>query len=261
MHFFREFARMKKWVWLSVGLLLLTQCEKDPVLGIYTICDGEWTLYDPLIHHAVTDIDGNKYDAVQIGEQTWMVQNLRTTRYADGTAVFNVEGALYYIPNGDDSLGFRYNWVAAMHGANNSDADSSNVQGICPDGWHLPSDAEWTQLISYVESQPQYWYDGHSAAGKALASTSGWAKSEVECAIGNHAEHNNATWFSALPAGYASGGYDFNNTTVGVSAFFWSATECGEDHAWDRVLYHDDSGAYRFVKDKTHGLSVRCVKD
>ena len=198
-----------------------------------------------------------------------MKENLKTTKYADGTSISHgtssASTAYWYYPNNNSSnkpiYGLLYNWKAVMHNSASSTSNPSGVQGICPTGWHVPSDAEWTQLISYVESQPQYWYDGHSAAGKALASTSGWAKSEVECAIGNHAEHNNATWFSALPAGYASGGYDFNNTTVGVSAFFWSATECGEDHAWDRVLYHDDSGAYRFVKDKTHGLSVRCVKD
>ena len=262
MYFIREFAGLKQWMWLLAGLLLLTRCEKDPAPGIYSICDGKWETSDLLIHGAVTDIDGNEYDAVQIGEQTWMAQNLRTCRYADGTSVYHIEGMGVYYPQGSDSLGLHYNWVTAMRGANSSDANPSFVQGLCPDGWHLPSDAEWTQLIEYVSSQSTYWCGGdNSSIGKALASSVGWTENGNGCAVGYHAEFNNATGFSAPPAGFSVPGYNFNHNNEVECASFWSSTEYDENHAWGRELYPAESGVYHKAVDKTQGRSVRCVKD
>ena len=165
--------------------------------------------------HSVTDVDGNVYNTVQIGSQCWMKENLRTTRYADETEIPVGSTTSYtepyrYAPNYDDSIvpfyGYLYNWAAVMHGAASSDDNPSGVQGICPDGWHVPSDAEWTQLTDYVSRQSEnVCIDtiGGSYIAKALASNTGWNNySYSTCAVGYNRSSNNATGFGALPAGY-----------------------------------------------------------
>ena len=107
-----------------------------------------------IIPRAVKDIDGNAYDGVRIGEQVWMASNLKTTRYADGTEIPSGDPDIHsssnpyrYVPGGDASnvkrLGYLYNWPAVVHGSSQSNESPSGVQGICPDGWHVPSNAEW----------------------------------------------------------------------------------------------------------------------
>ncbi len=109
----------------------------------------------------VTDIDLNVYQTVQIGDQIWMAENLKTTRYADGSDIPLVEGSVEWdaltatgkaycwydnSTTNRDIYGGLYTWSAAMNGAASSEANPSGVQGVCPDGWHLPSDAEWKEL-------------------------------------------------------------------------------------------------------------------
>lgn len=106
--------------------------------------------------------------------------------------------------------GFLYNWPAVMHGASSSNANPSGVQGICPNGWHVPSDAEWTELTNYMNTQPAYMASGNvDHLAKALSTTWGWISSSDTDAPGNDPTINNATGFSALPAGY-SGGYGYS---------------------------------------------------
>ena len=170
---------------------------------------------------SLADIDGNVYNTVQIGNQCWMKENLRTTHYTDNTEVTG-----RYAPNNDEdnvpTYGYMYNWAAMMHGASSSSASPSGVQGICPIGWHVPSDAEWRQLTDYVSSVSAYWCGGSSGnIAKALASTTSWGSYNVECTAGNDQSTNNATGFSALPAGNYNGYYGH----FGYYAAFWSATE------------------------------------
>ncbi len=178
----------------------------------------------------VTDFDGNTYATVQIGEQCWMKENLRTTHYADGTSIShgNTESfdvGYWYYPDDNSSnkatYGLLYNWKAVMRDSSSSSSNPSGVQGICPKGWHVPSYAEWTQLTDYVSSQSEYWCGGNSdAIAKALASTTKWKCSGDNCGVGNNPSTNNATGFSALPAG----GYHGN---FGYGASFWSSTYAG----------------------------------
>ncbi|MBO4655562.1 MAG: fibrobacter succinogenes major paralogous domain-containing protein, partial [Bacteroidales bacterium] len=215
----------------------------------------------------VTDIDNNTYNTVQIGNQCWMKENLRTTRYANGDSIsIGTESSeitpYRYSPNNDASnvptYGYLYNWPAVMHSASSSTANPSGVQGICPDGWHVPSDAEWTQLTDYVRSQTQYRCDNSSEnIAKALASTTGWNSSTNTCAVGNNPSSNNATGFSALPACFYDGGY-YN---IGNGAYVWSATENRDYYAYYRNLYYNDANVYRYGNDKFYGFSVRCVRD
>jgi hypothetical protein len=121
----------------------------------------------------VTDIDGNVYNTVQIGNQCWMKENMRAKHYADGSSIS------YYAYSSSDipleQRGYFYTWSAVMNGASSSDTTPSGVQGICPTGWHVPSKGEWTELSQYVGSQSQYLCGNNSNyIAKALASTQRW---------------------------------------------------------------------------------------
>ena len=214
----------------------------------------------------VADYDGNTYSTVQIGEQCWMAQNLKTTHFANGTSILlgsstSSTTAYRHYPNNNGSnvatYGYLYNWSAAMNGANSSSTNPSNVQGICPNGWHLPSDAEWTQLTDYLNSQSEYQCGGTTTnIAKSLASTTGWNSSTKTCAVGNTPANNNSTGFGALPAG------NFGNyNTFGYYASFWSATEGSSSNAYYRSLYYNFTSVIVNDCNKYHGFSVRCVKD
>ena len=132
----------------------------------------------------IVDYDGNIYHTVQIGQQCWMRENLRTTHFADGSpiALGSSSSSLVpyrYCPDNDSSnvelYGYLYNWPAAMGDYLASDCVPSGVRGICPDGWHLPSDSEWGQLTSFVGSQSEYILGNNSSyIAKALADSIGW---------------------------------------------------------------------------------------
>ena len=216
----------------------------------------------------VTDRDGNTYSTVQIGSQCWMKANLRTTKYADGTSISqgsstSTTTAYWYYPNNNSSnkptYGLLYNWQAVMRNASSSSANPSGVQGICPTGWHVPSRSEWDQLTNYVSSQSQYVCGSESTnIGKALADKTGWNTSSVfDCAVGNTPSNNNATGFSALPAGgYASGEYfSFREAT-----HFWSTTSASSQ-AYDWGLSYISPSCGISTSEKNYGRSVRCVKD
>lgn len=215
----------------------------------------------------VTDIDGNVYNTVRIGNQCWMKENLRTTHYADNTEIpvgntsYSGTEPYRYAPNNDESnvstYGYLYNWAAVMHGESSSYVIPSGVQGICPTGWHVPSDAEWTQLTDYVSSQSQYVCGNDNTIAKALASTTGWDSSTTTCAVGNTPSGNNATGFSALPAGF----YDVICDFFGSNATFWSATEGDDNYAYYRSLGYNYALVNRGDYLKDNGFSVRCVRD
>ncbi len=233
--------------------------DYDPV-GLHNSCPGTPT---------VTDYDGNVYPTVQIGQQCWMRHNLRTTHYADGTAIptgtTQSNSAPYYYDYSTSNIpwqtrGYLYNWPAVMHGASSSTTNPSGVQGICPTGWHVPSDLEWTQLENYVSSQSQYYWDNNSTyIARALASTSFWEYSSVPYSIGSYPDANNATGFSAIPAGRH---LNNNNCDSGSTAVFWSSTAVGTDnHAETRSLFSVSAIMSSTFSTTDYGFSVRCVKD
>ena len=216
----------------------------------------------------VTDVDGNMYNTVQIGNQCWMKENLRTTHYAGSTeiplgssATHHDYAAQRYYPNNNAELvgtyGYLYNWAAVMNGASSSTANPSGVQGICPNGWHVPSDAEWTQLTDYVSIHSAYLCNNDmSNIGKALAATTGWNSYTSTCTIGNNPSTNNSTGFSALPAGLSL------SINFGNVADFWTATEETDNyHACIRVLRYDAGTMSKYTYYKNYGFSVRCLRD
>ena len=218
----------------------------------------------------LTDVDGNVYNTVLIGTQCWMKENLRTKKYANGTTISqgslssSSSTAYWYFPNNDSSnmstYGLLYNWKAVMRNSSSSSANPSGVQGICPNGWHVPSDAEWTQLTDYVSSQSEYVCGSdnmYTYIAKALAGTTGWSSSPNTCAVGNTPSQNNSTGFSALPAGYYNGSYNY----FGYSVDFSSATENSSSYVYNRSLRYNYATVYRYSDYKNYGVSVRCVKD
>ena len=227
----------------------------------------------------VTDRDGNTYNTVQIGSQCWMKENLKTTKYADGTDIkqgssTSTTEALWYFPNENAdnkaTYGLLYNRMAVMNGANASNANPSGVQGICPNGWHVPSNAEWTDLFDYVGGQnkyvcaPQQNYQ-YPFIASALASTEGWEKetgTSMMCTVGYAQDiKNNATGFSAFPAGEYR---DDAVTTFGKYAWFWCASAeshlTNDSDCMQLAAHRSDveiSGQHR----NEWAISVRCVKN
>lgn len=186
----------------------------------------------------VTDVDGNIYSTIEIGSQTWLKENMKTLHYPDSTPIVSV---LAY--NNDDSLaniyGRLYNWNATM---NNSHTEKA--QGICPDGWHVPSISEWDIISQYL--------GGDNVAG-------GKMKEEgIEHWFAPNTGANNESGFTALP-----GGEKDNNVfwLMGTAAVIWSSSETSSDFAEYRYLLHDDAklGYYNYYK--SFHYSVRCVKD
>ena len=210
----------------------------------------------------VLDVDSNVYNTVLIGNQCWLKENLRVTRYSDGEEIIGklsevsapmVEarnGALYFYDanhaTGNASnppYGLLYNWAAAVRvtdcGGNETFSDEKR-QGICPMGWHIPNRNEWKTLEDYL--------GGSNIAGGKMKSTSYWS--------GSNAGATNASGFSALPAGRHHNGMLWFKE----SAFFWGSTQnYPEAFAVELNYFYSimPSGNYQ----KYFGHSVRCIKD
>lgn len=226
----------------------------------------------------VADIDGNIYNTVQIGEQCWTKENMRTTRYANGTNItlnqsngYSSSTAYRYIPNNQNNVstyGYLYNWKAVMGNASPSDANPSGVQGICPSGWHVPSLAEWNQLTSYVSENPTYVCGENSSnIAKSLSSTVGWNSVTNDCAIGNSVEDNNATGFSALPTGsyfvqILNNSYYY--TGFGTATRFWCTDQNSNNNGYSISCVFNNANANVSTVSlsyKPDAHSVRCVRN
>ena len=220
---------------------------------------------------SVTDYNGNMYPTIVIGDQTWMQKNLNVTHYADGTPISleedsaawagmtETDTAYCWYDNNSSSgytYGALYTWAAAMKGANSSDINPSGVQGVCPDGWHLPSDEEWKQL------------EMHLGMSQAEADDTGYRGTDEggklkETGITHWADPNagatNESGFTALPGGYRKFWGPF--TYIGISGYWWSSSEGDAVNAYSRFLTNADANVYRGYLGKGSGFSVRCVKD
>ncbi len=193
--------------------------------------------------NGVTDINGNYYPSVIIGNQEWMAQNLSTTKYNDGNNIPNVisanewanltTGAWCAYNNINGTYGYLYNWHTV------------NTDMLCPTGWHVPSDKEWSNLTNYLASKS---FSG--IEGKVLKSKFGWYNNE---------NGSDEFGFRGFPGGVRSnyGGFDF----ISEYGFFWSSDEDGADNAWGRLLDNENSILFRGNNSKLYGFSVRCIKD
>jgi uncharacterized protein (TIGR02145 family) len=213
--------------------------------------------------------DEHLYKWVKIGSQVWMTENLaylpavsppslgsETSQYFyvyeyNGTIVNDAKLTSNYI-----TYGVLYNWPAAMNGASSSDLNPSGVQGICPSGWHLPSDAEWKQLEIYL-GMSQAGADSDTWRG----TTEGGKLKETgyDHWISPNTGATNSSCFTALPGG--GRGNNGNWLGVGYYGVWESATEYGTTREWYRTLNFDKASVGRYSDDKGNGYSVRCVRD
>ena len=201
----------------------------------------------------IKDIEGNSYKTVYIGNQEWMAENLRVSKYNDGTAIPNVidnsqwttltSGAYAYYNN--DSInnaiyGKLYNWFVVSPTANGN-------KNVCPTGWHAPSNDDWNVLTNYL--------GGDTIAGGKMKEV-GTAHWETPNSLGT-----NSSLFTALPSGdryYLTGNFD----NLGLNCYWWCTTEFDQKNAWVHSLgynfYSIHSGGN---SNKNYGLSIRCIKD
>jgi uncharacterized protein (TIGR02145 family) len=195
----------------------------------------------------MVDADGNGYNIVTIGSQTWTVENLKTTKFNDGTPIPLVtESAAWsnstspgycWYDNDEEAnkntYGAIYNWYTV------------NTLDICPDGWHVPSDTEWAVLIDFL--------GGVSIAGGKLKESGNLHWENPNTGATN--EFN----FSALPAGYRSINGIFSN--IKKNGYWWSSSEAGTLGGWARSVSYQNPFVIRGDDNRPTGFSVRCVKD
>lgn len=216
----------------------------------------------------VTDYDGHVYNVVKIGNQGWLAENLKTTHYANGTAIppitdntawsnlgdNSTDDACCYYENGitnRDTYGTLYTWAAAMNGQSSSTANPSGIQGVCPNGWHVPSLDEWTELIDYL--------GGESVAGGKMKAT-GTIQAGTGLWEDPNTGANNESGFSAVPGGFRSntnGGFYL----IGSYGSWWSATENSGTRAWTYDLENENPVAFQGYSNQSVGNSVRCIRD
>jgi uncharacterized protein (TIGR02145 family) len=223
---------------MGVFIMLTNSCKKDD--------DNP---------NSVTDIDGNVYHQVTIGTQVWMIENLKVTHYRNGDPISKITDDLEwsYLTTGaycdydntkgnSTTYGKLYNFYAV--------ADSRN---LCPDGWHLPSDAEWKELevflgISQSDTDITGWRG--TDQGTQLKATTGWS---------GDGNGTNTSGFTALPGGYRKDGGAFYG--IGFDSGWWTATEISPSIVWARHLLFDFGNVGRYGDHKEFGFSVRCIKD
>ena len=245
-YFARAYATNSVGTGYGNEITFTTKSDSTSVMGIP--CPGTPT---------VKDIDGNIYNTVQIGTQCWTKENLKVIKYRDGSVISldtsggvngngtgqiwsaRTTGARTVYGHNNKNLevyGYLYNWYAV-----------SDNKGLCPRGWHVPSDTEWTTLTNYL--------GGESVAGGKMKSigTTNWLSPNTEA--------TNESGFSALPGGNRYFDSRFNNILGGAG--FWSATDYpNSDYAWILSLINSSvSVMKRGVEEKRHGFSVRCLMD
>jgi uncharacterized protein (TIGR02145 family) len=205
----------------------------------------------------VVDVDGHIYNTVEIGTQCWLGKNLATTRYNDGTTLPNVTDAVAWrnlinaaycdysnTPSYSVTYGRLYNWYSVDNNASTKFA-SNGGKNICPTGWHVPTDVEWTTLTTFL--------GGVGVSGGKLkeAGTTHWLSPNTGA--------TNETGFTSLPSGYRDSFSAWNSS--GYIDFWWSVSEASTSNAWGRYVHKDVTSAGTASYNKLGGLSVRCLQD
>ncbi len=218
----------------------------------------------------ITDIDGNTYNTVQIGNQCWMAENLKTTTYKNSTAIPNITDNTSWSNLStdayawwDNDIGWKaiygglYNWYAVNNG------------NLCPEGWSVPDDTDWTVLVDYVVSQgyPNNWTNP-TGAGNALKScrqdgnpAGGDCNTTLHPRWNSHGAHHgfDAFGFSAFGGGIRNTNGSFHD--MGGNGSWWTSTQISSTDAWMRYMYYNGADVGRQQNNKGHGFPVRCLKD
>jgi uncharacterized protein (TIGR02145 family) len=247
------------------GIKMKTSATGDTLYtgnGNYLIIPG-LSAANPILNQPeapVTDIDGNVYQTVRIGTQVWMKENLKVSKYRNGSSIptgltnsqwSSTTSGAFTVYNNDQTnnttYGKLYNWYAV--------ADS---RGLCPTGWHVPNDAEWKTLETII-GMPVNELDNVGARGVGPG-IGGLLKSTSTLWASPNSNASNSTGFSALPSGDRTYTGFFEN--IGAISFWWTSTEVSPGGAMDRNLYTNNAGIGRgnglF---KQMGMTVRCLKN
>ena len=204
--------------------------------------------------------NGYTYDLVEIGGQCWFAENLQTTKYSDGSPIFypgsnntawvnDSTGAYAWYDNDSSTYapdyGALYNWYSV-----------DNAAGLCPTGWHVPTDCEWMYLedtlgMSTAEQEDIGWRGTDEGDKLKETGTTHWASPNTGA--------TNSSGFTGLPGGFRhlSGTFYY----IGNRGYWWSATQYSAPGAWLRYLYLGNAQVYRYNYSKRSGFSVRCVRD
>jgi uncharacterized protein (TIGR02145 family) len=232
----------------------------NDVINSECVCAG--TILPPPLYtmgNGVTDFDGNFYPSIIINGQEWIQKNLAVSKYRNGDPVptglsdatwSSTTSGAYAIYNNDaannTTYGKLYNWYAV-----------NDSRGLCPSGWHVPSDAEWTTLINYLDPNADGGNNGNIAGGK-MKST-GTIENGDGLWNSPNEQATNESGFTALPGGYRYNVGSYYD--VGYFGVWWSSTEYDSNYAWGRVLGYDYSNVFGYYGSKQDGFSVRCVRD
>lgn len=192
--------------------------------------------------------NGYTYTSIVLGNgQEWMAENLRTTTYANGDPIPNVTdgnqwgnlttGAWAHYNNDsqyENPYGKLYNWYTV-----------DDPRNVCPTGWHVPTDAEWTVLSDYL--------GGSAVAGGKMKSTG------TQYWLSPNTDATNERGFSGIPGGNRN--LDGTFSIIGYYGYWWSSTENSSGSAWYHQLYYYNGYVSRYDDNKKHGFSVRCIRD
>lgn len=225
----------------------------DVVIEVDCILEDCW---EPVCE----DIDGNVYETIQIGDQLWMAENLKVTKYRDGSEITypsdedfgSYDEGQYGVYDNDpanaDIYGNLYNWAVV-----------DDDRGVCPEGFHVPSDEEIMELEMYLgmseEEANSIVYRGTDEGSQLAGNSDLWN----DGILVNNSEFG-TSGFNVLPTGYRFGS-NGNYNNMGNYGYFWSSSESSSNYAWFRSLSCDSSGVYRFDIGKLYGFSIRCLGD
>jgi uncharacterized protein (TIGR02145 family) len=227
---------IRKLLLLFPVALALGACRKETLVLTFKACPGMAT---------VTDLEGNEYSTTQIGAQCWMRKNLRTEKFRNGQNIELVEGdsawlraslgAFAYYNNNElnvEDYGVLYNQFAA-----------TDPRGLCPTGWRVSTDADWSELESVLKDADR--------SGGLLKDSLMWDSLNVGA--------GNFMGFGAMPGGYRLSSGEYGG--LGFQGYWWTSSNSGSGRGWNRQLHNASPDLFRNSKFLTLGMSVRCIKE
>jgi uncharacterized protein (TIGR02145 family) len=223
-------------------------------------CDLSSLLNSDLVYGSMIDQEGNVYKTIVIGTDEWMAENLRTSIYRNGDAIptdlsneiwQNTNSGAWAYYNDDASYacpyGKLYNWYTCV-----------DSRQLCPVGWHVPSDTEWSVFINFLDPTANGGDNIFNIAGGQMKTT-GIVETLTGLWYTPNVGATNSSGFSGVPAGYRNVNGSFD--TIGIYSFWWSSSENDTTFAWNRSLINSRDDANRFANEKHFGFSVRCLRD
>ncbi len=226
------------------------------VLSVFSACEDDPKSVVPVIERGVmSDIDGNEYQTVKIGDQWWMAENLKVTKFRNGNLIYEAatkedwtNGFSAYCSFGGSAPGLLYNWSAV-----------TDTAGLAPEGWRIPTDDDWKKLEKAVgmtsdQADKSGWRGSNESEKLKLETLEGWVFYENVWAT-------NESGFSAEAGSCRLFDGQFGNPGLKYTGFWWTLSENSQDEAWFRHMDYKERGVFRYYILKKYGLSVRCVKN